>query len=418
MKGPFERLGIRWWIAEGQEVARVLNLARDAVAQVRSGALANQKDGRRKELYDFAGEDGALYLLKSTRYAGAARWRRRLTGSKARQELRSAEAVAAREVPTPVPLAAGEELHRGRLVRCWNLIPRLPGVIDLRVGLREGGLDPAQRRRLAGPLGAFAAKIHAAGIDQDDFSPNNFLVRPGDPPELWMIDFERTRLGRALDPGRRAANLAKLARELTRSPRTERVRFLRGYAPGRESEWWTRIDRAARERAAADRERLRRTCLGEGRRFARIQQDGVRGHRRGDDPGPPLSQDLAAVARAPEIRDGVLCVPLGSAGEPVHWVSANLLFLRELAPRPVAYWQGSEGACLAYAAEAGLRLEAAATTGEERGAVRTLRRHLDAIGVCTEAGTRAGPLVFGQGPRGELRALCCDPRGFLPGGSA
>ena len=412
MKGPFERRGVRWWVADGLEIASALRAAEAAVERVRSGELTNRKDGRRKALYETREAEGPGYLLKANEYVGAARWRRRLTGSKARHELRGAEAASARQIATPVPIAAGEELRAGRLERCWILVPRLEGVVDLRAGIRDGALDGDQRRALAGPFGAFAASLHAAGIDQDDFSPNNFLVRSADPAELFMIDFERVRLGRPLPTARRAENLAKLSRELTRASDVERLRFLRGYAPGEESLWWARVAHAVRRRAGDDTVRLRRTCLGDGRRFARIRGEGWSGHRRGPDPGPPRRADLARAAGGPEIMDGVVYVPLGSEGRPEHWVVANLLYLRELAPRPVAFWQRAEGACIAYAPASELRVREAPTDARERAALRILERHVASIAALP--GT-AAPLAFGHGPRGELRALWLDPRGVRPG---
>ena len=411
----FERSGVRWRVAPGVVVADVLTVAELAVRRARAGALQNLKGSRRKHLYFFDAPDGRRYVLKSSLYEGADRLRRRLSGSKSRRELAMALRVADLGVPTPVPLAVGEEIRGGLLTACWCLVPWLEGAIDLRAGVREGVFTPAQRRRVARPFGAFVAALHEAGIDQDDFSPNNFMVRlasPGAPggPEFWAIDFERTRIRGTVPRARRAEHLAKLARELTRVSEAERMRFLKGYAPGRERAWWAEVEAAAADRFRADLERMRRTALGTGRRFSAVSGEGWRGHARGGALAPdPRAADLAAEASPPASDGGFVYVPLGSAAAPDHWVIANLLYLRELAPEPLAYWRGAAGGGLVYALAEGSRLESAAPGPGERRALRILGAHLRVL-----SGGKAPAPGFAhavaRGPNGALWALCLDPR--------
>ncbi len=406
---------MHWWVADGQDVAGALDAAVAAVACARSGSLPNQKGGRRKGHFSYRAEDGKAYLLKSNRYAGSAAWRRRISGSKARVELHRAEAVSARGIPTPTPVAVGEERSRGLLVQCWNLVPRLPEVCDLRAGVCDGGLSAGERRAMAAPFGAFVARLHQAGIDQDDFSPNNFLVRPGSPPEFWMIDFERTRIGSPPTETRRANNLAKLIRELPQTQRTERWRFLRGFAPEHETFWWARIESAARDRAAVDFRRLRRTCLGEGRRFHKDRGRDWSGHFRDIAARPPCPADLDADA-TPRFDDELLYIPLGPDGRALHWVVANLLFLRQLALEPVAFWRGRNGACLAYRLEPGVRLPSAVAAADERVALRKLELQLGAIAELRDDALPGPRSVLARGADRQLRALRLDPRGIEPGG--
>ena len=107
-------------------------------------------------------------------------------------------------------------------------------------------------------------------------------------------------------------------------------------------------------------------------------------------------------------------MPLGTEGRPEHWVVANLLYLRELAPRPLAFWKGAEGACLAYASTPELDLRDTPTNARERAALLILERHVASIAALPRAAPEA-PIAFGHGPRGELRALWLDPRGIRPG---
>ncbi len=96
--------GVRWWLATGVEAERARRVVGAALEQLEEGAVP-EKRGRRTALFRLALErDTPDFLLKRNDYAGwAARWR----GSKARRELAVAEALAARSVPLPMPLAAG-----------------------------------------------------------------------------------------------------------------------------------------------------------------------------------------------------------------------------------------------------------------------------------------------------------------------
>ena len=417
----FERSGVRWNVAPGQVVADVLTVAELAVRRARSGALQNLKGGRRKGLYFFDAPDGNHYVLKSNRYEGTDRLRRRAIGSKSRQELEMARRVAALGIPTPAPLAVGEEIRGGLLVGCWCLVPWLADAVDLRAGVRDGLFTPAQRRALARPFGAFAARLHDAGVDQDDFSPNNFMVRFGDPTgsrsmEFWAIDFERAKIRRGVPRARRTAQLAKLARELTRVSDAERMRFLHGYAGEAAREWWGAVETASAERFRLDLKRMRRTALGNGRRFRRIAGPGWRGHARDDLELAPRPEDLAGAPAGPAREGDFLFVPLGADAHPDHWVLANLLYLRELAPEPRAYWRGQAGGGLVYTFGDDFRLASPDPGPGERAAVRTLRGHLTAL---APGRTEAGPWphAVSRGPGGQLWAHCLDPRELgSPGG--
>jgi len=415
VKGPFERRGVHWWVSEEVEAASVLDLAEAALRAVEGGALANVKGGRRKALYRWPAEgDRPALLLKSNAYPGRAAFRRRLTGSKSRHELRLAEAVSARRIPTPTPWIVGEERRGPRLVRCWSLVPMLDGVVDLRAGVRGGALGPSQRRRLAEPFGAFAASLHAAGLDQDDFSPNNFLVRPGTPPRFWAIDFERARLGRPVPEARAAAQLSKLWRELTRTSRSERLRFLRGYAPGREATWAARLGAAQLARTREDWRRWSQVAKGDGRRFHALREAGLATWYRDHAPGRPDAADLGAAAGPARLEGRELRVPLGAAGGFDDWVAAHLLAFRELGPEPLALWRGASGACLLYRVPERARIvpaDAASGPGEAA-AIRVLEALLREICVWRPPGPRT--LAMAAGPDGRPRALCHDPRGVRP----
>lgn len=419
MKGPFDRDGVRWWVAEDVAPADAMLHAGRALRSVRERAIPNEKSGRRKALYRVPADAGKpAWLFKSNSYSGLQRIRRRLLGSKSRGELRMAEALAARGIETPTPWIVGEEHSAFGVARCWCLVPVLEDVVDLRVGVREAALTPTQRRALAEPFGAFAAELHRKGFDQDDFSPNNFLVRPGTPPSFWPIDFERAKTGAPVSPERAAAQLAKLWRELMRVSTTEARRFLRGYAAGREAAWAERIHTAARARTTYDWKRLHEIAAGDERRFHQRRDGSLTTWYRDAAPGLPADADLTALAAAPRLDDHALWVPLGKDASFTDWVTAHLLAFRDLAPPPLAFFQGPEGGCLLYRAPERARVLDAdqASSAGERAAIRSLQVRVGILcsGVPKIGETLSRTVVLAPGPEGRLRADWLDPRGLRP----
>ena len=144
-RGDIELGGISWWLDQGADREASSRLLQAAIDTLRSGATRNLKTGRRKQLYpvDLCESGSPDHLLKVNDYGPAAGLRRVLRGSKARHELEMAEQVAARGIPTPIPLAAGERRSGGRLRTCYLLIPILEQVVDLRQLWLQGNLSPA-----------------------------------------------------------------------------------------------------------------------------------------------------------------------------------------------------------------------------------------------------------------------------------
>jgi Lipopolysaccharide kinase (Kdo/WaaP) family len=136
---------------------------------------------------------------------------------------------------------------------------------------RENG---AERRALLERFAGFARRLHDAGVDQDDFSPNNFLVRSDG--EFVLIDFERARLRRGPLGARAWTQLAKLHRRDFGVSRSQRLRFLRTYlgssgASGRAERRaaWEKIWPEFRRIRARDARRAGEAAFKEGRHLAR-----------------------------------------------------------------------------------------------------------------------------------------------------
>ncbi len=413
--------GLRCWRSDPARgsAASVARLA-ELVAEVEAGRLANRKSGRRKELYAvaLAGDGASDHLLKVNRYEGLDAWLRRLRGSKARREVERAREVERRGIPTPLPVAWGERVQGGRLRACYLLVPLLQGALDLEVLERDARVSPVGRRAAARAFGALARRVHDAGIFQDDFAPNNFLGRRDAPSELWMIDFERARLRRGPVPEpERLHMLAKLERRLPGARLTERVSFLQAYAGGDRAGLrarWRALAELAPRMARRDLARLRRTAAGEGRRYRRLREAGVVGWARRDAP-------LAALLEGSQQSD--LAWRIARRGmRPAQarelWALANLIWMRGLAPQPLACLVRAEATelFLARSPRASGLTELAAPE-HARGALARLLGRLLALG--SLAGTPAPwQLAVELAPGGAATALLLAPDLLRVGGAA
>ena len=275
-RGDIELGGVCWRLGRGADPEATSRLLQTALEALHSGAARNLKTGRRKQLYPLDLRGGGIpdHLLKVNDYEPAVGIRRMLRASKA-------EEVAERGIPTVVPLAAGEKRSGGRLRTCYLLIPVLEGVLDLRQLWLGEKLAPRERRALVTGFGALTRQIHDAGVFQDDFAPNNFLVRRGLRPELFMIDFERARFRTGNDETARRFMLAKIDRELAGAPVGDRMRFLWAYCDGDRAatrQWWHRVEDFAPKLARRDFARMTRKATRPGRRFRRLAHGGWQGY--------------------------------------------------------------------------------------------------------------------------------------------
>jgi len=390
---PFELAGVRWWPRPGLATGAVWPVIERAWAALEAGA-EDRKRGRRKGLHalDLAGEGVPDHLLKVNRY-GRGRRRR----SKSRHELALAAALAARGLPAPVPLAAGERREGGHLVACYLLVEILPGVVDLREELALRPPSPARRRALAEALGTLARSLHDAGFHQDDFQPNNFLVRwptpAGAPPELFVVDFERARLRRRAVPDRlRHRALAKLDREIGRGPSSLRMRFLRAYAAGDDGGARTRWHAIAAEAPALVRRdvgHLLRNATVPGRRFEELRLARWRGlalpgcdTARIERAVAHADRNLGPVALAPDASEWGLRLERGGLRHARRTLACALvLAARGLAPRPIALlWDRTSSILVLERGPCALPAHELRRNTALGAAWRVLERRLDAYG--------------------------------------
>jgi hypothetical protein len=232
-----------WWV-EGETTPSLEALLADPDRVLSGpGSLARPRTGR-KRFWRLSGDGSEPALLvKEFRVTSAgARLRSLLRPSKARREARVARAVQARAFDAAAPLAVGEERRFGAVARSLSVIREREGT-DLRALLLDPATPDARRRALVEGLADLARRLHDAGVDQDDFSPNNFLVTRGD--AFVLLDFERCSIGAPLQAARRWRILAKLHRHDLGVSAIDRMRFLRRYL-GPEA---SRADRHAAWRA-------------------------------------------------------------------------------------------------------------------------------------------------------------------------
>jgi len=217
---------IRWWVDGPSD--RVLEglLANPDCVLRGAGSVARPRVGR-KRFYRLEAGDGesALFVKIFTVPAGPARWRSALRPSKARREAQIARQVGERGFAVAVPVAVGEQRRWGLLSRSFSVIRECPAR-DLRAILEDPETPRLRRVELLESFAQLNRRLHDAGVDQDDTSPNNFLVDDG--LHWTLVDFERCRLGAPLGE-RRWTLLAKLHRHGLGVSLTERLRFLRSY---------------------------------------------------------------------------------------------------------------------------------------------------------------------------------------------
>jgi len=419
---------IRWWLGPGISSSRAGPVLEAALRQLAAGAV-NLRRGRRKELYRLrlAGEAGDC-LLKVNRYDLGAGRIRRLRRSKARRELAVATALHDRGIATSLPLAAGEARARGSLTCCYLLIPVLHDVRDLRELWFQEEVPPAERSAWTTALGRLSRRLHDAGLFQTDFAPNNFLVGPGDPPQILPIDFERARIRRVVGASARGRMLATLDRHLAGASAAEKLRFLCAYADGDRRaarRWWRRLTPVAAQLAARDLARLKRSSTTRGRRIECVAWSEWSGWARRDAPELALAESRTTGPRAanPPGTVGILVEPeaalwrgSGSASRAEArnlWATAHLLWERGgLVPRPVAcLTRGDELRFWLARDPTSQTLLTCSESPEARSAAIVLVDRLLALGRLDPwLSTRKIALV--RRPEGGLRAQLVDPSVF------
>jgi len=320
---------VRWWVAPGLDSALIGPDGLRLDEWLQNGQATIVKQGPHRVVYRVELSDGQVVYIKHNLVPDFRSVLRHLVRpSKARLEFDRAIAVAARGVPTIVPLALGE---RQAFLGTGDSFLVTRGLDDTQtlnsfLAATLVPLPPARqarvRQRLAAALGRFVAHLHDAGIRHNDLHAANILVRltADDHPRLYLIDLSAVRLGPCLDRPASRDNLVLLTRWFVpRSSRADRLRFWRAYYEARGVGIWPRGSRGHREHfalaGAIEEGALKSTlafwknrdprCFGSNRHFRRLRRPGLVGHAAADFDSPLLPVLLAdpdALFRQPGVR--------------------------------------------------------------------------------------------------------------------
>jgi tRNA A-37 threonylcarbamoyl transferase component Bud32 len=158
-------------------------------------------------------------VVKQFRHLGSRdRLKRRLQGSKAAKSWRVAHALLAAGLQTPEPLLLVEsEREEGP---AFYVCRHLADVLEARYLLRAANAGREREEfpgvdypRFLEALGRMARRLHDAGFWHRDLSSGNILLRcdaAGAPTDLYLIDLNRTRMGRRLSTSERLRDLSRM----------------------------------------------------------------------------------------------------------------------------------------------------------------------------------------------------------------
>jgi hypothetical protein len=159
-------------------------------------------------------------VVKQFRHGEARdRLRRRLSGSKAAKSWRVANALLAAGLQTPEPVMLLESAEESG--PAFYVCRHLPEVTEARYLFRAAaGGEEAERfpgvdfPAFVTALGRMARRFHDAGFWHRDLSGGNVLLRfgtDGHPTDLYLVDLNRTRMGKAPSVSERLRDLSRLA---------------------------------------------------------------------------------------------------------------------------------------------------------------------------------------------------------------
>jgi len=210
------------WTGELAEDLRPVDLAREVARVVDPAAALKTLHWGRNYLYVVRLETAAGpvdAVVKQFRHTGSReRLKRRLQGSKAAKSWHVAHALGAAGLLTPEPLLLVEsESEAGP---AFYVCRHLTDVLEARYLLRAANAGRAPEEfpgvdypRFLEELGRMARRLHDAGFWHRDLSSGNVLLRcapDGVLTALYLIDLNRTRMGRRLSTSERMRDLSRM----------------------------------------------------------------------------------------------------------------------------------------------------------------------------------------------------------------
>lgn len=162
---------------------------------------------------------------------------------------------------TATPVCLGEQRVFGIVKRSFLVTESVPDALEIEKYIKKHfhGSDvpdkALKKRKFFSLFGKTIGRMHRIGIFQGDLRERNVLVQEGDPPEIYLIDNERTRRYPRLPERKRLKNLVQA--NMNRSPeisRTDRLRFFYAYLAENpdlvpfKKDWMKKVARKTRAR--------------------------------------------------------------------------------------------------------------------------------------------------------------------------
>jgi len=218
-----ERFSLPGWSGELAEEARPTDLAAAVERLIDPGAAVKTLHWGRNYLYVSRLETAAGPLevvVKQFRHRELRdRLRRRLSGSKAAKSWRVAHALLAAGLQTPEPVMLLESADESGPT--FYVCRHLDGVTEARYLFRAAAAGEEAERfpgvdfpAFITALGRTARRFHDTGFWHRDLSGGNVLLRfgvDGRPTDLYLVDLNRTRMGRPPSLSERLRDLSRLA---------------------------------------------------------------------------------------------------------------------------------------------------------------------------------------------------------------
>ena len=212
--------------------------------------------------------------------------------SKAKREFILSFKINESGLPAVSSIAVGEDRCFGILKRSYFIVKKIDNVLNLNEFFYNTEPNPVERHIVLEEFGRTAALCHRNGILQTDFALNNFLVQKSGNYKyrIYLIDYERTKIGGNVTSKKELWILAKLNRIGSDFSIVDKLRFLRAYLnEGKETSKrlnnllnagnliWN-IDRATIKILRTGVEEMWRSCIKSHRKFKEYRSTAYYGY--------------------------------------------------------------------------------------------------------------------------------------------
>lgn len=246
----------------------------------------------RKDRYKVLGEfevthtnKGETYLIKVYKYPRLFQKIKQLfKRTTAFHEFKASCVAAMKGVPVEIPIAYGE--LKGLFVgESYLIVRKIRHCYTMREYFKND-FPLGEKRGILRKFGNLAKTIHDAGVKQDDFSLDNFLVYDDETGEkrVILIDFERVSIQtRFLSEKNRVWYLSKLNRAKSYFTNTDRLRFLLSYTNGDRNyckKLANQIETVTVSLQKKDARKFYKQCMRENRKFSIFRDNSFFGHYR------------------------------------------------------------------------------------------------------------------------------------------